>query len=71
MQRDHKPQTTAQPVQEPVTTVLDTPMIVTDARGRPFYVSLTALTLDPHWLVAPQADEHEQDLGLEVVRWRV
>ena len=71
MQRDRKPQATAKPVQEPVNPVLDMPMVVTDARGRPFYLSLTALTLDPHWLAGPRAEGLDGDLDLEVVRWRI
>jgi hypothetical protein len=71
MQRDRKPQAMAKPPEEPRETVLRGPMFVTDARGRTFYLSLTALALDACSSIEPLDEPGDDDIDGEVVRWRI
>jgi hypothetical protein len=71
MQRDRRGRAKAKPLDDAESTTLCGPMIVTDARGRPFYLSLAALALDPDWISDPSVEPLDDDLDAEVVRWRI
>ena len=71
MQRDHKTRARPKPCKDAETTTLCGPMVLTDARGRPFYLSLTALALDPDWMSDPLVEPLDDDIDGEVVRWRI